>query len=313
MQKTGELGHITGFEVTQKILLEQTLHKLYRDTASRLALQFHQQAGYLMPDYLMRVLGSLNRGTVVEIGCEYGFASNIASLLYPDTHVVGMDTDVEKIATAQRTIGSRRNLEFYACDFSKVPRINTDLIILNLNTQDIPEKTLKRLYDWLSPGGDLLIRTPHRQTTWKNYLQLLHPSILARLIQRDPELDLSFLNPFPTKKLLSTLHQLGYAVLPANTAPVNQGYLNALFAGCVAYEYHHVEKPLSAIDNRNRHFDYELHQSRRQQKSVERVLRSRPAPLPTAEPHTTLPLAATEEDVLGFIFSREWAPLAQEI
>ncbi|MEB3287373.1 MAG: hypothetical protein VKJ04_07710 [Vampirovibrionales bacterium] len=336
---------LLGFEVTQRVFIEQTLERLYHGAKTSLAYKLQRSSGQLMPLYLHRLLGSLKRLSIVEVNCGYGFLSNYLSLLLPETSVVGIEADVRQAACAHGSIGNRQNLSFIANEFSKVPKIEADLIILNIAQWDNEAALLiERAYQWLIPGGDLVIRTGHPKTHWQNYFKLLSPDFLGRWARKDPWLETAFLDKQTTSSWQKRLESSGFSCLAEYDATsACQSSLERVLSYFSGNTLYHAEKPLftakapafsppvvTAVKPVVEGIKAdplapppakmpERQTASIQQAAIKKQLRQAPAASPyELQPQEKRHVATSvreqdAEDALSYIFSRPWTSLSQEI
>src|SRR3989344_1175386 len=95
-----------------------TLYNLYKKGPLQLkAYIFMRQliAGF---DRLYHYLP--DKGTLIDVGCGYGVVSNLISLRRPNLEIYGIDIDKKRILEAQKTIDSRKNIQFQVADLRNV-------------------------------------------------------------------------------------------------------------------------------------------------------------------------------------------------
>jgi uncharacterized protein len=103
-----------------------------------------------------------SRGTVLDLGCGYGFLCYMLQLLSDERRITGVDYDEEKIETANNGYLRTERLKFYCADVTTYPLDNYDTIIvsdvLHYLTVSDQEVLLKRCFDALNNGGRLIVR-----------------------------------------------------------------------------------------------------------------------------------------------------------
>lgn len=120
------------------------------------------------------------RGTVVDIGCGYGYLSHILAWTSADRRVIGIDHDAEKINVAQQTPTRTPNLAFEVRDLrtAEVPEADAYVMIdvLHYFTEKDQRAILLKCLGRLRPGGLLLVRDAdaglsdrHRRTWWTEF------------------------------------------------------------------------------------------------------------------------------------------------
>lgn len=324
------LPKLMGFEVTQRILVEQTLGKIYNMPKAAFPLAMRRFSAQLMPTFVWKLLSSLDRSSIVEVNCGYGFLSNYISLLFPAAHVTGIDARADRIKCARNSISGRTNLEFLSGELNQLAKIDADLIIVHADVlNDETKAQLKRLYEWLTPGGDLLLCTPGEKQRWWQYAALLSPQRLLQWLRRDPWLNVPASEAQTTMQWQRRIEQAGFHCLAEYDASQDDSMglpekLVALFQPTIWY---HAEKPLfeskSFQQKRLRSLSLEPSAAQAlmaerptrtahretaatQRRSIQQELLAREA----AFSHAT---STESDDVLGYIFSKPWSCLSQEI
>lgn len=100
-------------------------------------------------------------GIIVDIGCGYGLVANYLALCFPNSDVIGIDTNFGRIKVASTTIGNRKNIKFLVADAGVWDMPNCAAIImtafLHHVSYDIQKLILSRAYKNLHKKGMLLI------------------------------------------------------------------------------------------------------------------------------------------------------------
>ncbi len=112
-------------------------------------------------------------GTIVDIGCGYGYVANYLSLAAPARRVIGVDPSATRIEAARRAAGSRPNIEFLRGDVTALPPvIDAALIadVLHHIPYDGQRGVLRALFERLRPGGVLVIRETAKQPSLRYWL-----------------------------------------------------------------------------------------------------------------------------------------------
>ena len=102
------------------------------------------------------------KGTVLDLGCGYGFLCYMLQFTSNERYITGVDYDEEKIDTANNGYLKTDRLKFYCADVTTFPLDKYDTIVvsdvlhyLREADQDI---LLKRCFDALNEGGRLIVR-----------------------------------------------------------------------------------------------------------------------------------------------------------
>lgn len=106
-------------------------------------------------------------GTIIDLGCGYGFLPYMLSLTSRERAVTGVDYDEEKIEIAKHGYMRGPNLQFHSADVLDYVLPECDTILLNdvlhyLNSEDQP-LLLNRCVEALKPGGKLIVRDGIRE------------------------------------------------------------------------------------------------------------------------------------------------------
>lgn len=140
-------------DLVDPMLIEKTLLGLY----PRLHLKRPQE---LLNALLASIAPETRR--IVHLYCRDGLVTNWLSLHRPDIEIIGIDTDVEDIASARETVGKRNNLRFILANPSAMQEIPCDRILYSRplsrigNTMAFKKMFLKT-NAWLVSEGDWII------------------------------------------------------------------------------------------------------------------------------------------------------------
>ncbi len=103
-----------------------------------------------------------NSGTILDLGCGYGFLCYMLQFLSTDRIITGVDYDEQKIEVASNGYLKTSRLNFYTADVTTFPLMKYDGIVisdvLHYLPYDAQESLLVRAIDALNDGGILLIR-----------------------------------------------------------------------------------------------------------------------------------------------------------
>ncbi len=112
------------------------------------------------------------KGTVLDLGCGYGFLCYMLQLVSDERSITGVDYDNEKIETANNGYLKKERLTFYCADVTTFPLDNYDTIIvsdvLHYLTAADQEALLKRCFEALNHGGRLIIREGNTDLTQRH-------------------------------------------------------------------------------------------------------------------------------------------------
>jgi len=138
---------------------KKSIKELYSDQNIWVKLHVAVRSWILQLTYYAKFLPQ--GGLLIDVGCGRGVMANYLSLLFPECHVIGIDLDQVKIRDAVKTVGGRRNIEFFIKDVSNwdVPEcqgaIMTDF--LHHINGHLQISVLHNVYKSLEKGGVLLI------------------------------------------------------------------------------------------------------------------------------------------------------------
>jgi len=106
-------------------------------------------------------LAPLN-GSILDLGCGYGFMSYMLAFTSEQRKVTGVDYDEDKIATAKHCFSRNDQVDFEYADIMSYPMKKYDAIIMADVLHYLPataqESMIIRCIDSLNPGGSLIIR-----------------------------------------------------------------------------------------------------------------------------------------------------------
>lgn len=102
------------------------------------------------------------KGTVLDLGCGYGFLCYMLQLLSSERIITGVDYDEEKIETASHGYLRTEKLKFHYADVMafQLEKYSTIIIsdVLHYLSTEAQEALIKRCIEALDPGGQLIIR-----------------------------------------------------------------------------------------------------------------------------------------------------------
>lgn len=103
------------------------------------------------------------KADITDIGCGYGQMSFMLGILSPDRHIVGIDYDDDKIATANHSFLTKKcDVTFRCADMRTVDIPLSDAILFNDSLHyvdaDSQRKILARAVESLNVGGSIIVR-----------------------------------------------------------------------------------------------------------------------------------------------------------
>jgi len=120
-------------------------------------VKMHLEGYYQLFDGLLP-----RKGRILDIGCGYGFMTNMLALTSPERDVTGFDFDEEKITVAQHGFVNGPNVSFACANALTAPLAQYDGIILSDVLHYLPDHEqqalLQKCYQSLRPEGVIVIR-----------------------------------------------------------------------------------------------------------------------------------------------------------
>jgi 2-polyprenyl-3-methyl-5-hydroxy-6-metoxy-1,4-benzoquinol methylase len=142
-------------------IIEQAL-SYYPDGPLRHWLRLKSKIGQMPTDMFVPYLNGKQPGSILEIGCGYGFLSNCLSIRFADAKVLGIDINTKRINGAKATVQGRTNISFEHVNAFDLPDAQWDCIILvdviHHVARKNQEEIVKTCFRLLKPGGTLIIR-----------------------------------------------------------------------------------------------------------------------------------------------------------
>jgi len=110
-----------------------------------------------------------HKGSIVDLGCGYGFFSNMLGLNSPEREVVGIELNERKLRYAGRNV---KNVQFINGDITKLKLDKSDAIVLfhvlhHLKSFQAQHRLLKECYKKLKKGGELIVVEIDYKPLWK--------------------------------------------------------------------------------------------------------------------------------------------------
>ncbi|RAW00155.1 trifunctional MMPL family transporter/lysophospholipid acyltransferase/class I SAM-dependent methyltransferase [Pseudochryseolinea flava] len=102
------------------------------------------------------------KGTVLDLGCGYGFLSYMLQFRSEERIITGVDYDDDKISVAQNGFAKGATLNFFCADVTEYPLSNYDVIFVNDVLHYLHREAqfdfLERCVAALNPGGKIVVR-----------------------------------------------------------------------------------------------------------------------------------------------------------
>jgi len=111
------------------------------------------------------------KGVIFDVGCGYGLLANFLSLDFPERKVIGADFSSHRLGIAQKTIGTRKNIEFLQKDVKDLNLESCDGLVvsdfLHHISPDMAKSFFRLIHERLKPEGKLIIQEVDRFPKWK--------------------------------------------------------------------------------------------------------------------------------------------------
>ena len=102
------------------------------------------------------------KADIVDIGCGYGYLGFMLRYLSNKRNIIGIDYDIEKIATASKIAEADAGINFYVKDISEQDLPLADVYILNdvlhYMPKDLQIKVLNKCLDNVAANGMIIVR-----------------------------------------------------------------------------------------------------------------------------------------------------------
>ncbi len=129
------------------------------------------QVRALLSDLALLERHAPRAGAILDIGCGHGLVANLLALGSAEREVTGIDIDAAKIAAAQRTIGTRQNLQFAVADattFGGGPYAAITVADVFYLIPPVGQRALlASCAEMLAPDGVLIWKSQVREPRWK--------------------------------------------------------------------------------------------------------------------------------------------------
>jgi 2-polyprenyl-3-methyl-5-hydroxy-6-metoxy-1,4-benzoquinol methylase len=124
-------------------------------------------------------------GRIVDLGCGYGYFSNVLAVTSIRREVLGVDLDANRVEKARRSIGKRSGINFLQQEISgwSIPACEGIAMVdlLHYFPRPVQDELLDRCYYSLAPGGKLLLREVDVRPRVKFWFNYLHEWLLTRI------------------------------------------------------------------------------------------------------------------------------------
>ncbi|MCR4276891.1 MAG: class I SAM-dependent methyltransferase [Candidatus Roizmanbacteria bacterium] len=127
-----------------------------------------------------------NDGSLLDIGCGYGFITNAIAILNPHLSVYGFDINKYRIKLAQNSVSNRNNIRFLVSDLNnkldKLPKYNviTCIDLLHHIEKKFHNRVIADIYDHLEKNGTLIIKDIDTRPWYKYYWNYFHDLIVNK-------------------------------------------------------------------------------------------------------------------------------------
>ncbi len=160
-------------------------------------------------------------GTVLDVGCGHGLCSLLAAIDDPTRTVVGVDLDTDKLDHARRAaerLGLADRVRFVeghdgSLPLDELPGGGADAVlcvdVLYLLGVDRAEALLRSMAAAVRPGGTVVVKEMHLESTWKRRLLEAQEHLAVRVLRttRGDRVEL-----VPPERITSVLRDAGLSV-----------------------------------------------------------------------------------------------------
>jgi SAM-dependent methyltransferase len=124
-------------------------------------------------------------GRIIDLGCGYGYFSNLLAMSSLKREVLGVDLDTQRIEKARRSVGKRSGISFLQQEISRwsIPTCDGIAMIdlLHYFPESEQDELLDRCYRSLAPGGKLLLREADVRPWPKFWSTYLHEWLFTQI------------------------------------------------------------------------------------------------------------------------------------
>lgn len=150
-------------------------------------------------------------GTIVDIGCGYGFLSYMLHFTGNQRNIIGIDYDDEKITIAKQVNDRNKKVSFLCMDIAQADLPEANAFVLNDVLHYMPQQTqqqvLNQCLQKLQPGGICIVREANANLQKRHKGTKLTEFFSTKLLQFNKTADSSHALYFPTDKDIYTVTQ----------------------------------------------------------------------------------------------------------
>lgn len=199
----------------QKIHLKDTI-RLYKDQSLFCRIYLHFRLIFLPIDKLESHV-PLN-GTILDLGCGYGFLSNYIAMKCPNRKIFGIDLASERIAVARTVSKNLLNVRFDVEDLNHLNAKDMNCILLidtlHYFTESEQESIFLQCRKILISGGILIFRETVKEFTFKFLWNWIHESLMVgTMFTTIKNKKLHFLT---LKRILKLIQSAGFEIISVN-------------------------------------------------------------------------------------------------
>lgn len=141
-------------------------HSLYRGNGYVTAFSYirFRDAPYRLVESLLP-----RSGRIMDLGCGYGFFTNLLGLASPDREVIGIELNERKLRFAHQGL---KNVRFLCGDITGMELEPCDAIVIfhvlhHLRSHEEQERLLENCRRYLKPNGQLVVVEMDKRPWWK--------------------------------------------------------------------------------------------------------------------------------------------------
>jgi len=164
------------------------------------------------------------KGKITDLGCGNGLFSNILKLNSPERKIIGYDLDEKKIKIAKKTQPKANpDISFYQADIVEIEYPQSDVFFLSdvlyLIPFDKQEVILKKCFETLEKGGQVIIKEVDTKPRWKYWWNFFQETLSVKLLNLTSGKNFFFRGQ---NEYVALLTKMG---LKVNILRMNKGYL----------------------------------------------------------------------------------------
>ncbi len=213
---------------TEKRSLAKYLWEMYDPFLSRIQ-KFHLRIKLRPGNAMFALLEKITPAkSFCDLGCGFGLLINLQAMLRPEMQFVGLDLEPKRIATAQRTINKRSNVQFMVKDLrsADVPVCEAVILydLLHHMSAEQQKKLLKICYEKMPIGGKIYVKDVDNRKLIRFFFFVFLVDLINKYIGLNPSEVHCYRKP---EEIIRLLGSAGFDVSeePLNIRDITPHYL----------------------------------------------------------------------------------------